>query len=309
MAEQLIKQGKIAGDVLFLEILGHHFLADGITILFVGGQNPRQILPAAGSDKGRFLAVGADEIEGIGIEIQESQNAGVDPVFPGILFPDGKVGLYIDAADTVQCDDIKIAYGFVIFRWISGSYDQPALGDAMAAEGFILQQLQHDRRQRLGHTVNLVDKEDADGAAGGFHTVVDGGHDFAHGVFRHRVSSAAVGLLFQSGQPDGALAGMVGHGIGNQSYRFLPGDLSHDGGFADSGRADQQDGPLLGDGNGQDPVIIGGGVGLESPFDFCFCFLYVHWYSPYFRFRQSLTAQSGTGCERKRRSAKTKAVS
>ena len=63
---------------------------------------------------------------------------------------------------------------------------------------------------------------------------------------------AVIDALFNKGQADGALAGVVGDGIGHEAHVFLGGDLLHDLGLADARRADQQHRALA---HGGDAVI------------------------------------------------------
>ena len=67
---------------------------------------------------------------------------------------------------------------------------------------------------------------------------------FAHGVGGDGELLSAVGPRFDEGQAHGALAGVVGDGVGHQAHAGLGGHLLHDLGFAHARGAHQQDGPL-----------------------------------------------------------------
>ena len=79
----------------------------------------------------------------------------------GILSPRIKIRLHLDLFHTIHGHHIKFPDGFVVFRRISCSHDQPALRNLMASEGFALEKLQHGRGQRLGNAVDLINKKDS----------------------------------------------------------------------------------------------------------------------------------------------------
>ena len=98
----------------------------------------------------------------------------------------------------------------------------------MAAEDLVLQELQHGGGQGLADAVDLVQEEDALPLAGGLHGLVDGGDDLAHGVLGDLILLSVKDLLLDEGQAQGALPGVVGHGVGHQAHVQLLGDLLHD---------------------------------------------------------------------------------
>ena len=194
----------------------------------------------------------------------------------GVVLPDRQIRLNVHPADAVEGDDIEIADGFIVFRRVACRHDDPARRHSLIAEGLALQKLQHGGGQRLGDAVDLVDEEDALFQAGGLHLGVDAGDDLAHGVLRHRDVPAAVVALTDEGQAHGALAGVMGDGIGHQRHAALPRRLLHDLGLADARRPHQQDGALA---DGRDGVFaqsIFGEVRFDGMLDLFFGSFDVH---------------------------------
>ena len=195
---------------------------------------------------------------------------------PGVVLPHRQVGLNVHAAHTVEGDDVKVPDGFVVLRRVACRHDDPARRHRLVAEGLALQKLQHGGSQRLGHTVDLVDEQDALRKAGGLHFGVDAGDDLAHGVLGHRNVLVAVVALPDEGQTHGALAGVVGDGIGHQCHPALPGHLLHHLGLTDARRPHEQDGALPDGRDGVFPQRILGKVGFYGMLDFFFGAFDVH---------------------------------
>ena len=146
----------------------------------------------------------------------------------------------------------------------------------MHTEGLILKKLQHGRRQCLRHRIDFIQKEDSFGNAGLFNLFINGGHNLRHGIFRNGNLSVSIHFLGNIRQSDGRLSGMVGNGIGNQIDSQFLCHLLHDSGFSDSRRSHQEQRSLPFHRN----FIATGGIllviGLHRPFDFFFCFFYIH---------------------------------
>ena len=186
------------------------------------------------------------------------------------------IRLHLDLLDPVQSHHVKIPDGFVVFRRISRGHDHPALGNGMISEGLALQELQHGRGQRLGHAVDLVDKKDALPQARLFHLFIDRGHDLAHGVLCDRLFLSPVFPLRDEGKADGALARMVGDGVGYQADAAFPCDLLHDLRLADARSSQKQYGPLPDDRDLISAVRILQKIGFHRVFDFLFRPLNIH---------------------------------
>ena len=78
-----------------------------------------------------------------------------------VLFPDIIVHIHINLLNTVECHHIKITDRLIIFRRIASCHDDPAFRDLLIAEHLTLQELQHRRCQRLGHTVDLINEQNS----------------------------------------------------------------------------------------------------------------------------------------------------
>ena len=241
---------KVLGDLRVLDILPDQFLICLQAQCFVGVQQVGKILPAAGSDELGAVHVRVDLVKVLGMQLQIAQDGAVDMGGAGVVLPHRQVGLDIHATHAVKGDDVKIPDGFVVLRRVACRHDDPARRHSLIAKGLALQKLQHGGGQRLGHAVDLVDEQNALRKAGGLHFSVDAGNDLAHGVLGHRHVLIAVVALPDKGQTHGALAGVVGDGVGHQRHPALPGYLLHHLRFANARRAHQQDGALPDGGNG-----------------------------------------------------------
>ena len=146
----------------------------------------------------------------------------------------------------------------------------------MAAEDLELQELQHGRRKGFGNAVDLVQEEDALPEAGLLHGVIYAGNDLGHGVFADGILPAAVYLRLNERQTEGALAGMVGHGIAHQTHAQLLGDLLHDGGLSDARRTHEENGPLLFQRDHIGAELVFGEVSRHGVFDLLFRLLDIH---------------------------------
>ena len=267
---------EVLSDLRVLDVFLDEVLIGLQAQLLVGIQQIRQVLPAAGGDELGSVHVGVDLVEVLRVQFQIAQDGAVDVSCPGVVLPHRQVGLNVHAAHTVEGDDVKVPDGFVVLRRVACCHDDPARRHSLVAEGLALQKLQHGGRQRLGHTVDLVDEQDALRKAGGLHFGVDAGDDLAHGVLGHRDVLVAVVALPDKGQTHGALAGVMGDGIGHQCHPALSGHLLHHLGLTDARRPHEQDGPLS---DGRDGVFaqgILGKVGLDGVFDLFFGAFDVH---------------------------------
>lgn len=162
----------------------------------------------------------------------------------GVFLPSLVVRLDIDALEPVPGHDVKLAHRAVVFRWVSRRHDDPSARNAVAAEDLVLQELQHGGCQCFGHAVDLVEEQNSLLHAGAFHHVVDRRNDLGHGIFGYAVFLSAVELLFNIGQTERRLAGVVGHGIADQTHTKLRRDLLHNSGLADARRSHQKHRPL-----------------------------------------------------------------
>ena len=143
-------------------------------------------------------------------------------------------------------------------------------------EDLVLQKLQHGGSQGLADAVHLVQEEDALFDARGLHHVIHAGDDLAHGVLADCVLPPAVGLVLDEWQAQGALPGVVGHGIAHQPHAQLLCDLLHDGRLADARWPHQEDRPLLFDGDAVVAKLIFGEIRPHGDLDLVFGLFDVH---------------------------------
>ena len=66
------------------------------------------------------------------------------------------------------------------------------------------------------------------------------------------------------------------HGIGDEAHFEFLRDLLHDGGFADAGRTDQENGTLSVDGEAILSEFVFGEIRLHGSLDLLFCLFDVH---------------------------------
>ena len=253
-----------------LQVLAHHRLVHLQPQPLVGADEGGEVLPAAGGDELGAVHVRHHLVKVVGPQLQIGKNGRVNSVGTGIFLPDGQVSLHVHALDPVQRDDVELPHALVVLGRVARGGDDPALGHFLVAEGFALQKLQHGGGQRLGDTVDLVDEQNALRKAGVLHALVHAGDDLAHGVLGDGHGFAAVLPLLDHGQAHGALAGVVGDGIGHQGHPLLPGNLLHDLGFSDAWRAHQQNGPLANGGNGILAVLVPAEIGPDRVGDLLF---------------------------------------
>ena len=91
----------------------------------------------------------------------------------GVVLPDGELRLDLHIFDTVHGHDIKLPYGLIVFRRVSGSHDEPPLRYRMIAESLILEELEHDRGEGLGDAVDLIDKKNAGFVSAVLHILIN----------------------------------------------------------------------------------------------------------------------------------------
>ena len=200
----------------------------------------------------------------------------VDPR-PGSIFPEGsKVFLYVDPAEPVESDNVKITDGLIVLGRIARCHDDEPVRDPVRAKGLVLQELQHRGRQRLGDTVDLIQKQDPLLHSGGFDLVIDCRNDLAHCVLCHGVLPAAIVFPGNKRKADGALSGVVGDGIRDQADTALLGDLFHDRRLADPGRPHQKNRALLFRWDRICSCLVLVQISLYGVDDHFFCFFYIH---------------------------------
>ena len=199
----------------------------------------------------------------------------------GIAAEGFQIRFDIDLAHAVQGYEVKIPDALIIFRRIAGGGDDPAFRNRLIAESLALQELQHGRRQRLGDTVDFIDKKNTFFLTCLLHVAVNAADDFAHGVFGDGSGDAVKYLFLNEREAHSALSRMVGNGIGDETDAAFLRNLLHDLCFSDAGRPHQKDGTLPDLRNTVLAVFILVQISPDSIFDIFFCFLYIHGYQSF----------------------------
>ena len=193
-----------------------------------------------------------------------------------IIFPDRKFRLHIQNPHPVKRCHIQFPDRTVTFRRIACGDDHPALRHFMIPKHLVLQKLQHGRRQRLRHTVDLIDKKNPLFMSGPLLILIDGPDDLTHGIFCYRILCTFKSPLHKLRKPHGALSCMVRDCVSHQSHTAFPGRLLHDRRFADSRRPHQKHRTLTHRRNPVKTARISGRIRLHASDDLIFCFLYIH---------------------------------
>ena len=259
---QLQVVGEVPGDSGQLDILTYHLPVRLEAQGFVDRQQLAEVLPAPGGGELDALRRGFHPVKVLLLDVQIGHHRPVEALLPGVLLPDSEVLPYVDALHPVQGHHVEVPDGAVILRRISGGGDEPALRQPLVAKGLALEELEHHGGQGLGDAVDFVQEEDAFLEAGFLHQLIDGGQNLAHGVLGDGEFLSAVDAFFNEGQAHGALAGVMGDGVGHQAHAGFRGHLLHDLGFAHAGGAHQQDGPLADGGNQVIPQGVLGQIGF-----------------------------------------------
>ena len=161
-----------------------------------------------------------------------------------IFLPHCQIRFHVNPLNPVQGDHIEFPYRLVILRRIAGSCYNPSLRYLMASKGLALEKLQHSRSQGFGYAVDFIYKENSFLKSCFLHPVIDGGHNLAHGILRHRILPVPIHFFLDEGKAHRALSGVMGDGIGYQPDPAFPGYLLHYLGLSHSGGTDKQHRPL-----------------------------------------------------------------
>ncbi|CAN4045235.1 Stage 0 sporulation A-like protein, partial [Dysosmobacter welbionis] len=227
-----------------LDVLPHHLPVRPDAQGLISVQQFAEILPAPGGGKLEAVCRVLDAVEVVLLDVQVGEDGPVEVLPAGVLLPHAVVLLHVDALHPVQGHHVEVPDGLVVLRRVARRHDQPPLGKGLVAESLALEELEHHGGQGLADAVDLVQEEDALLQSGPLHQPVNGGEDLAHGVLGDGDLLPAISPLFDEGQADGALSGVVGDGVGHQAHAGLGGDLLHDLGLAHARRAHQQHRPL-----------------------------------------------------------------
>ena len=205
----------------------------------------------------------------------------MDACFVCIFLPDIKILLDIDLLDTVERDDIKIPDRLVVLRRVAGGHNDETFWHVVGAECFVLKELKHGRRERLGDAVYLVKEQNPFLHAAKLYLIIDGCDDFRHSVLSDRVFFAAVIALAYKRQTDRALPRVMRDRVRDQVDAHILRRLLHDRGLADSGRSDKKYRALLLDRDFICTCLILFKITADRVLYFCFCLLNVHCSCPF----------------------------
>ena len=220
-----------------LQKLVHQFPVGRKFQLLINIQQFRQVFPSTSCNKLCPVYIRNDFIEILRAQFQITEQRREKSTLTGIFFPDCQIGFNIHPPDTVEGDDIKIAYRFVIFRRVSGGNNQPAFRKRLVAEGLALQKLQHRRSKRLRNAVDLIDEQNSLFFTR-FDSFPDTGEDFTHGISGNASGFSTIDRFFNKRKSDRRLTGVVGDGIGHQTDTAFFGSLCDNLGFTDTRRPD-----------------------------------------------------------------------
>ena len=215
LVEQLQVIGEVLGDAGHLDVLPHHLPVRPDAQFFIGVEELAQVLPAPGGGELEAVRRVLDAVEVVLLDVQVGEDGPVKVLPAGVFLPHAVVLLHVDALHPVQRHHVKVPDGLVVLRRVARRHDEPPLRQGLVAEGLALEELEHHGGQGLADAVDLVQEEDALFQPGPLHQPVDGCQDLAHGVLGDGDLLPAVGALFDEGQADGTLPGVMGDGVGH----------------------------------------------------------------------------------------------
>ncbi len=135
-----------------LQILADEILIHGVSLFFVEFDHRGKVFPASRRHKLNAVDGIFDTVEIVFLDLQIGRDGSVDTFFISVFFPHAVIRFHHDFLHAVQSYDIEFSHGFIVLRRISGGGDNPAFRNFVLAEGLVLEELKHRRRQRLGHS-------------------------------------------------------------------------------------------------------------------------------------------------------------
>ena len=259
-----------------LDILSDHICRDILVKLLINFHDSWQIFPT--TRRCKLFAVNRcfHLIETVISKFQIRKNCRMNIFFECIFFPDTIIRFYCDLLDTIQCNNIKITDGFVVFRWITCCYDHPAFWNFMISKSFALQKLQHRRSQCLWNTVNLIDKQNSFSKSGFSHTVINARHNLTHRVLCRWIFPASIFFLRDKWKTDRTLSGVMCDRISDQCHTTLSSCLFHDLCLSDSRCSQKKYRSLMYPWYHIFIILVFQKIRLYSIYDFLFCLFNIH---------------------------------
>ena len=309
---QIIVNREFFGRLFVLQVLTDEIFIHGVALFFVELDHRGKVFPTSRRHKLNAVDSIFDAVEVIFLDLQIGRNGGMDTFFISVLFPHAVIRFHHDFLHTVQSYDIEFSHGFIVFRRISGGGDNPSFGDLVFAESLILEELEHRRRQRLGHTVDLIQEENTFRKTGLLHKLIHRGDNFTHRIFRDHIFPAFVSPRFDLRQTDSALTGVMSHRIRDETDTQFLRNLFHDRCLSDARIPDQQDRSLPDPADAILTEFILHQIRCDRTLYFVFCFFYIHISTSCMISlvsRTSFMAQPGTSYSNSSSSTNTNAVS
>ncbi len=178
--------------IISTELFNHPFIADVLPdqgflhrnlFFLVKFQHLGKILPSPGRNIVLASYRSLYLIEIILFQIQEIHDRRMQSPLLRIFFPGSKVCLHFQYLQPVESHHVEFPHRFIVLRRITGRHNDPSLRYLMPAKHFILQKLQHRRRQRLRHTIDLIQEKNAFPDTALFHHLIDRGDNLTHRIF------------------------------------------------------------------------------------------------------------------------------
>ena len=271
LLEQRVVHGERVGDPVIAQKLAEQLAVDRLAHLLVQRDDRRQVLPAARRHE-RLAAAGLalHLVEAVLLGVEERRDRRVQALLLGVALPHRVVGVDVDLAHTVERHDVELVHRAVVLGRVARAHHDPALGHLVLAEFLELQELQHRGVERLRHAVDLVEEQDALAQARARHVVVHRRDDLGHRVLRRLVLVALEIMVLDARQAKRALARVVRHRVRHDADAQLAGDLLHDGGLTDAGRAQKEHRALMHRGDHRQTGVILFQIRLDGVFDLLF---------------------------------------
>ena len=180
---KLIVRGKFLDNLFVVKILCDKRLIYSELLLLTQKHHGRQVLPPSRRHVGFAADGGLHAVKVIFLHIQIGCDSAVNPLPERVLLPRRIVSLHLHQLHSVHRHHIKLPHRLIVLRRVSGSDNHPAVWNAVPPKDLVLQKLQHRGRQRLRHTVNLVEKQDALLKPGLLHHLINRSDNLTHRIF------------------------------------------------------------------------------------------------------------------------------
>ncbi len=121
-----------------LQILDHQRFLDRNPILLISLHHAGQVLPSSGRhEKLPFRGI-LNLVKMLRVRCEIGGDARVDAMGKRIVHPYGQVGFNLHMLYPVKGSHVQLADGLIVFRRVSGSGNDPPVGNGIGSEHFIL---------------------------------------------------------------------------------------------------------------------------------------------------------------------------